>query len=150
MKPVDPSELSDSKRRLLEQRLRGAAKAEPRDPGAQLPSGRRPASPAEEWLFLAHRAQTPAPVFNRISSYRVSGQLDLPSLGRSVGTLIARHETLRSAFTLIDGQVQVTVRDDVETPVEIIACRDGREQRSRAETFARRPFDAARAPLIRW
>ena len=149
--PVDPLErLSESKRRLLEQRLRGGGATPNRDELARPQRGERPASPAERWLFLAHQAENGAPAFNSIGSFRVSGALDLPRFERAVRALVARHETLRSAFTLADGDVRVTVHEHADAPLAVIACADADEQWSKAEEIARRPFDPARPPLIRW
>ena len=92
---------------------------------------------------------TPAPAFNSISSFRVGGQLDLARFERAIRALLARHETLRSGFTLAGGDVQVTLAENVDPPFEIITCTDGGEQRSRAEAFARQEFEPAHAPLIR-
>ena len=147
-----PSEpLSESKRRLLEYRLRGAGAARTR--GNELeppPSGPRPPSLAEQWLFLAHRAEPDAPAFNVTSSFRVSGTVDLPRFERAIRTLVGRHETLRSAFTLVDGGLQVDAREQIDVPLVVEACADADAQWSRAEAIARQPFDASRPPLIRW
>jgi amino acid adenylation domain-containing protein len=143
--------LSNSQRRLLEQRLRGAAGASPRRGTVdRVADGSRPASPAEQWLFLTHRSEVDAPAFNTISSFRVFGTLDLPRFERAVRGLLARHEPLRSAFTLIDGELQVVLHEQVEAPIAVVACVDSDDQKGRAEAIGRRPFDVGCAPLIRW
>ena len=117
---------------------------------SRLASGPRAASLAEQWLFLAHQAQPDAPAFNVTSSFRVSGTLDVLRFERAIRTLVARHEGLRSAFTLVDGGVRVDVHAQVDVPLVVVACIDADDQRSRAEAIARDPFDAKRPPLIRW
>src|SRR5687768_10729009 len=108
------SGLSDSKRRLLEQRLRQKPAAS-RPPEDAIPrrtrSGARRASGGERWIFLAHQSNPSSASFNITSSFRVRAGLDLALLERSVNRVVARHEILRSNFRLVQSTVEVIVND---------------------------------------
>jgi hypothetical protein len=84
---------------------------------------------------------------------RLRGKLDVPKLERALDALARRHASLRTAFTA-DGETQV-VADDA-TPVlhstRLDALRPEKREaaiRRLAIDDARRPFDLARAPLMR-
>lgn len=102
--------LSPEKQALLAQKLvdrstaRGDAPAAdqdrivPRDDSTPAPL-----SHAQELLWLYEQIRPGTSAYNFPMARRVRGQLDIAALGRAFNALIARHESLRTAFTEVDG-----------------------------------------------
>ncbi|MGF9936322.1 condensation domain-containing protein, partial [Paenibacillus ehimensis] len=61
--------------------------------------------------------------------------------------LIARHETLRTGFEMVDGEVVQRIYEDVEFVLEHVRAAAG-EADAHIGRFVR-PFDPAQAPLLR-
>jgi amino acid adenylation domain-containing protein/non-ribosomal peptide synthase protein (TIGR01720 family) len=114
-----------------------------------------PASYAQQRLWFLDQLEPGSPFYNIPAAVRLRGALDTPALQHSLDALIARHETLRTTFALVDGH-----------PVQVIApsghaalpLHDLRDQASAtqavtvaqwARTEARTPFDLAQGPLLR-
>jgi amino acid adenylation domain-containing protein len=141
--------LSDAKRRLIEQRLRGGrVPVTLPPPAARADADRRLASPSERWIFLAHQSSVTPESFNITSSFRVAGLLDLSLLERAINRVVARHEILRSSFQFTAPDVSVTV-EEVAIGIQRLRCPSEADLVSTAEELARVPFDLSRAPLLR-
>src|SRR5205823_4811295 len=63
-----------------------------------------PASFAQEALWFLDRLDPGRPTFNVSSAARVVGPLDVDALGRAFAEIVARHEALRTTFTLESGR----------------------------------------------
>lgn len=148
------TELSESKRRLLEQYLKGNLVHEAGDRSAILPVPRdrhAPLSLAQEQLFL--RAQATAgmpPLYNEsITVYR-DGSLDVSALERSLAEIIRRHEAWRTTFEVVDGHLIQVVHPAPETiSLPVIDLRGSPSGLDAITEVVRRPFDLSRAPLYR-
>ena len=85
----------------------------------------------------------------------LEGALDVPALGRAFGEILRRHESLRTAFGVHEGEpVQVISGvPDVALEVVDLAALTTEEAGARLEQRAleesRRPFDLSRGPLVR-
>ena len=159
-KPTTPGAqpIEDERQRLLAQLLA----AEGLDTPHEAPIVRRDAAApvpltfAQELLWLLHRATPGLTAYNSPVARRVRGALDVPALERAFGTLVARHEVLRTVFTPRgDGAEQVILPPSTEVRVAVHDVRplpvDERERAAlaalRAETDA--PFDLSREPGLR-
>src|SRR5438045_3684719 len=69
-----------------------------RDPFAPTPM-----SFAQELLWLLDRATPGLTAYNMPLTRRIRGSLDVRALERAMGTLVARHEVLRTRFAEVDG-----------------------------------------------
>lgn len=114
-----------------------------------------PLSFAQQRLWFLDQLRPNNPVYNIPDAIRLTGRLNGDALHRALGTVVARHESLRTTFDIVDGQhVQV-----IGEPAEVdLSVRDlqglpaaDREQTLRKEILeeARRPFDLAKGPLYR-
>ena len=76
--------LSEAKRRLLEERLKGAASAIP-EPSIPLRPDRTtaPLSHAQEWLWFIHQIEPGSPAYNQTVALHLSGALNVPALERT-------------------------------------------------------------------
>jgi amino acid adenylation domain-containing protein len=63
--------------------------------------------------FIDHLSAAAGVAYNVPVASRLRGPLDRPALTAAVTDVVARHEQLRTAFVLDDGQVCARVRDDV-------------------------------------
>jgi amino acid adenylation domain-containing protein len=109
----------------------------------------------QQRLWFLHRLAPDASSYNLSTALHVSGEFDARAAARSLDTIVARHEALRTRLIEIDGEplqqaephrpwrlpvvdLQALSTDDRERAV----ARLGHEQSAR-------PFDLGRAPLMR-
>ncbi|GAA2642784.1 amino acid adenylation domain-containing protein [Streptomyces vastus] len=112
---------------------------------------RVPAPGQRRLWFLSHLNPAAAPAYNVPSALRLHGPLDTAALDRALVALVDRHDVLRSAFGLVDGNLVVsqTAVDRTVLRVADAAGRPADEVLAEAAAEAARPFDLARAPLVR-
>lgn len=140
--------LSPAKYALLMRTLRKREAAAP-------PAGERPLSFAQERLWFLDQLAPGSPVYNMPYAIRLSGNLDVPAVGRAFSAVVQRHETLRTVFPAVDGRPRqvVAAAGGIEVPVTDlrglpVAERDTEADRLVAE-HAAAPFDLATGPLLR-
>src|SRR5262245_44797348 len=99
-----PPGLSNSKRTLLEQRLRGA-RQQARTPGIPLRRDQRraPLSFAQQRLWFLDQLEQHSPMYNMPIAARMRGPLDILALERAINAIVARHEMLRTRFVSHEG-----------------------------------------------
>ncbi|MEQ1638943.1 MAG: condensation domain-containing protein, partial [Methylococcales bacterium] len=99
---------------------------------------------------LGYGAQYHVPAFGR-----VEGLLDVAALTRTVGFLSARHESLRSNFTMLDNTAVQKVRPVADMVIEQVdlshlpPAQLHLEQKQRMQSFLERPFDLEHDGLFR-
>ncbi|MFL6236787.1 MAG: amino acid adenylation domain-containing protein, partial [Thermoanaerobaculia bacterium] len=124
--------------------------AHPRQPGEALPL-----SFAQERLWFLDQLQPGSPAYNMPTAVRLRGKLDLGVFRRSLRTVAARHETLRTTFAVREGRPVQGVAAEQRLDLPLIDLRalpsERREQELRrlAGEEGRRPFNLAAGPLIR-
>ena len=116
--------------------------------------GERPLSFAQERLWFLDRLR-PGATYNISLAVRVSGALDPDVLGRVLGEIVRRHESLRTVFASVDGRPVQVVRPAGEWALAVddvsglpAAEREAAARRI-AEAEAGAPFDLAAGPLLR-
>lgn len=110
-------------------------------------------SPVQKRTWLAHHEAPALGHCNVQRVLRLNGALDVARLERSLNALVRRHESLRTSFPA-DGATQVVHRTaSLELPTTDLSRLDPGDAeavvRRLALEDARRPFDLARAPLLR-
>src|SRR5581483_3655156 len=170
------SSLSPEKRALLEQQLlkRMAAKDAVTPPaahqtGTAAANGRIvrqdrkqgacvfPLSFAQERLWFFDQLEPGTPVYNMAFAVRLRGPLRLDYLQQSLRQVCSRHEILRTSFSSTDaGDPIQVINDACDLELQVIdlghiAPTEGCESEALRllAAEARRPFDLARAPLMR-
>jgi len=95
------------------------------------------------------------PTFNLISSFRITGPLEIPVLEKSFNEIVRRHETLRTVFREVNGQPTQVICSHLELPVPVIDLSQlpGSEQEKNIERLIEKEahfsYDLAEGPLIR-
>ncbi|HLL46445.1 MAG TPA: condensation domain-containing protein, partial [Longimicrobiaceae bacterium] len=114
-----------------------------------------PLSFAQLRLWLTDRMQPGSPAYNLPSALRLHGALAPRVLARALGEIARRHHSLRTVFTVRDGEPVQTVVPPAANPLPAVdlgglapTAREGEAQRLAVES-ARRPFDLERGPPMR-
>lgn len=124
--------------------------AEPRPPLRPLPRPEEiPLSSTQRRLWFLNRLHGGAGNYNMPMAYRLRGKLDTAALHGALNDLVARHETLRTAYPDWDGRPQQVVLDPEEAQIELRVEPLSEEGLSEAMTSeARYGFDlTAETPL---
>ncbi|WP_168711346.1 non-ribosomal peptide synthetase [Streptomyces sp. RKND-216] len=115
-----------------------------------------PASLGQARLWFLHRLDPGSATAYLMSGHvALDGPVDEDALQRAVDRLADRHESLRTALVEVDGELRQAIAPHVTVPVERTDLRhlSEAERRDATErllrTAATRPFDLARAPLLR-
>ena len=114
-----------------------------------------PLSFGQQRMWFLYQLDPTNTLYNIPIALRLTGQLDLEVLERTLREIIRRHEALRTTFKMIDGR-----------PVQVISCEQslnlsmldmsalpegerGERVYQLAAEEAQRPFDLAQGPLMR-
>ncbi len=121
--------LSAEKRELVKRRLLERQAASPVVSRRETP-GPYPVPYSAQLMWLLNRFVTEPSVYNVNICLRLKGDLNLTALQRSLNTLVARHEGLRTNITAPDGVPLQIVRDPSEVDLRILDVpgRTGEEQ----------------------
>ncbi|MCP4147077.1 MAG: non-ribosomal peptide synthetase, partial [bacterium] len=107
-----------------------------------------PMSPAQARLYILQQMDEQGIGYNMPMEMELIGELDKGKMEEALRKLIARHESLRTAFPVIDGKPVQRIYESVPfeirntTPTEAPAP-------GAAAKGGLRPFDITRAPLLR-
>jgi amino acid adenylation domain-containing protein len=116
---------------------------------------RIPLSFSQERLWFLDQLEPGNSVYNLSSAFYLSGALDVAALEWSLKKVVHRHETLRTTFSVVDGQpFQVITPDpDLMLPQVNIQGLPGTHREVEVQRLAaqetRRSFDLNRGPLFR-
>jgi amino acid adenylation domain-containing protein len=114
-----------------------------------------PTSIDQERLWFIEQLQPGNAAYNIFSASRIKGPLDVGLMERVVNELIARHEVVRTTFTVVDDQPMQVIHPTLEvtlTPVDLqsvpLEQREQEALRLVTEDISR-PFDLEQGPLLR-
>lgn len=151
-------ELSEKKRALLAKLLREAGV----EAVTQSRIERRartnsdPLSFAQLRLWFLDQLEPGSSFYNIATAVRFTGQLDVAALERSFAEVMRRHESLRTTFSVVNGEPVQVVMPSTETDLPFIdlSVSPGEDHDTEARRLAteesERPFDLATGPIIRW
>src|SRR5687767_13415078 len=112
-----------------------------------------PLSYQQERLWFLDQLAPGNPAFNMASPVQLAGPLDIGALERCLSELASRHESLRTTYTVHDGQpVQVVhAPQPVRLPLEDLSALPADEcaaaVQARLDAYSRVRFDLARGPV---
>jgi amino acid adenylation domain-containing protein len=148
------AKLSPAKLDILKMRLRGAAASSERLI-APRPASENPLSFGQERLLFQLQLQPDAAQYHISLLVELEGRLDVEALEASFNAFIARHEVLRTGFTIGDSGPRQTIALAVDFRIaRVDLCDLPKEQRMaelarKAEREAQRRFDLSSPPLLR-
>ncbi len=152
---VDNRGLSDAKRALLAQRLRGNGTGGERAVERRHLSGPAPLSVTQEELWYFSQLAPGSPVYNDLGVIRKAGPFALDAFRRAFKEIIRRHEIWRTTFELAGGEPVQVVHEVADVELRLLdlstmprADADQEAARLAAES-ARRPYQLDRLPLLR-
>jgi len=114
-----------------------------------------PASYAQQRLWFLDQMAPGGWAYNMPSAVRIEGPLNVDALSRSFREIARRHESLRTTFAVVKGELQQMIAEEIplELPLEDlhISPSDSWEAQARfhVQKEAWQPFDLARGPLVR-
>lgn len=117
--------------------------------------GLLPLSFAQQRLWFIHQMKPDSAAYNVPAAVRLKGHLDVAVLEQTISEVMKRHESLRTTFTLIDGQPAQVIHPakPVKIPVEDLsqmpeAVREAEVLRL-AKEEAEEPFNLSDGPVLR-
>jgi amino acid adenylation domain-containing protein len=113
--------------------------------GPVTPGPRGPLSSGQRSLWFLDQLDPGGIAYNEGYAVRLRGALDVSALDRALTEIMRRHESLRTAFDLVDGEPVQRTRP---VPDQVLREVDGPLDRVLGEEV-RRPFDLAAGPLLR-
>lgn len=115
-----------------------------------------PLSYAQEQLWFLAQLERDNPSYNVSVAVRLSGQLDVGVMKKSLGEIIRRHDALRTYFAMSDGKpVQIISPANEQLPLSIMdfshlsGSQRTTQVRELIQTQAREPFSLDQGPLLR-
>ncbi|HZN06341.1 MAG TPA: amino acid adenylation domain-containing protein [Pyrinomonadaceae bacterium] len=114
-----------------------------------------PLSFAQQRLWFLDQLEPGNPVYNIPTGVRIRGDMNVAALSRSIDEIVARHESLRTSFPMIDGEAFQVIAPQLSGILRVVDLSeinaDEREAAALqlAKTDARRPFDLACGPILR-
>lgn len=117
--------------------------------------GPAPLSFAQQRLWFLHQLDPESPIYNIPVFMRISGDLDGQALSSALGEIVRRHESLRTAFPVVDGNpVQwisppQSYRLQALDWTEVPRSRQSNELQQLASQQFRKPFDLVHDNLLR-
>ena len=108
---------------------------------------------AQQRLWFLDQLEPGNPLYNVPCAVRISGDLNVPALERSINEIIRRHEILRTRFASRAGQPVQVIAPSLNIPLPVtdlerIPLAEIRADQLAAEE-ARRPFNLGAGPLLR-
>jgi fengycin family lipopeptide synthetase B len=149
--------LSAAKQALLAKRLRGEAASHSR--WQEIPRRTQqnfvPLSFAQQRLWLLDQLEPGNTAYNISRVFQFDGPLDSIALTKALNAIVARHESLRTSFTISDGQPVQAIAPAVKVHLKFTDLIDRGDMAQRDELLrlatedARRGFSLTQCPLFR-
>lgn len=106
-----------------------------------------PVSSAQKRLYVLNKLEENSLSYNMPFVMKIEGELDQERLEKAFYELIKRHDSLRTSFHMIDGEVVQKISEDLELTIQYI--HEPETGLSEVSKEFIRPFDLSKAPLCR-
>ncbi|MFA4133149.1 MULTISPECIES: edeine biosynthesis hybrid PKS-NRPS EdeI [unclassified Brevibacillus] len=106
-----------------------------------------PATSSQQRIYVLEQMQEGAVAYNIPTVMMLEGELDREAFERAFISLVQRHESLRTSFSIVDGALMQTVQPSVDFTLAYSEV-DENDAKRTVEQFIR-PFDLSKAPLVR-
>jgi hypothetical protein len=110
----------------------------------------------QQRLWYLYQVESEPAVYNVPAAYRLTGSLHVPVLRHAIEEIVRRHEALRTTFSFSGGSPVQRIHPpkEIELPWVDLSMRSAlaaeREAQAALAAEARKPFDLAAGPLVRW
>ena len=147
--------LSSEKRALFERLMRKVSVADRSTISRKEVNSPYPLSFAQQRLWFLDQYEPNSSLYNIPGALRLRGSLNVGALEQSLNEIIRRHESLRTTFSVVEGQPVQLISPSVEVSLCVMDLGDlaeaEREEEARrlVSEEGRRPFDLAKGPLLR-
>ena len=143
--------LSPAKQKLLQARLAKAksSSAEVLRIPSQPTAARFAATSAQRRFWFVDELQPGNPAYNMHFALELQGELDVERLQDAIDVVVARHEILRSRFTIVDGELYQEVNENCGAEIRRHARSSFGEPESLLIRLVRESFSLSQGPLIR-
>jgi len=150
--------LSPAKRSLLELRLMQKKRRSEADARVIPRVENRDSAPLSHYqqgLWVLNQLMPGTSVYHSPTAARLTGTLDVSALRQALDAIIARHDALRTTFTIVDGIPfqKIAQSFSLEMPLIDLTGLPEAEREDEAQRFlreeARKAFDLSQGPLIR-
>ena len=114
-----------------------------------------PISYAQQRLWLLDQLEPGNPAYNRPAAVRLTGRLSVAALSESLNEVMSRHESLRTCFDEVDGELAQIVCQHQPLSLPVVDLSELHTRESEAEALAcikseaKHHFDLRRSPLLR-
>ncbi|BAS60151.1 amino acid adenylation domain protein (plasmid) [Leptolyngbya boryana NIES-2135] len=114
-----------------------------------------PLSFAQQRLWFLSQLAPDSALYNFSAHVRLAGTLNISALEQSVNEVVRRHEALRTAFAVVEGQPIQIIAPTLTLPVPVVDLRSlsPAEQQTAVQHLVdeedRKPFDLTCCPLLR-
>jgi amino acid adenylation domain/thioester reductase domain len=117
---------------------------------AELTGPRRyPATSAQRQMWVFEHLDPNGSLYHLGVELRLRGPLDVPALERAVDRLVARHESLRTGFVMVDGDLVQEVVPAVTVRLPVARVSGPEQARALLDKDFARPLGMTIAPLFR-
>lgn len=106
-----------------------------------------PLSSAQKRFYVLHQLDPTGLGYNMPSVWEAHGHVDYAAVQRSFKKLMERHESLRSRFLLVDGELVQKVEPEGEFALKVVNVADKTMEQLLQEFV--QPFSLQQAPLVR-
>ncbi len=106
-----------------------------------------PLTPAQLRMYALQETNKGGTTYNITGGMILGGALDVAGIRQALARVVARHESFRTSYRLVDGQVVQVVEEACTFAVEYLETEP--ENLHRTIGAFVRPFDLEKAPLIR-
>jgi amino acid adenylation domain-containing protein len=112
-----------------------------------------PLSFSQQRMWFLDQLEPGNPAYNRPSSIRLTGPLNVAALEKSLNEIIHRHEVLRTHFPMNKGTAIQVIASNLNLTLSVTDISDCPDRETEAQRLAaseaQRPFNLAQGPLIR-
>lgn len=114
-----------------------------------------PASFAQQRLWFLDQLIPGHTIYNVPTAIRFTGSLNLTALEQTFNEIVRRHETLRTTFIMLDGQLLQAIAPSLTIPISVLDLQelsaDKQEVKAKSIISAEieHPFDLSSGPLLR-
>jgi glutamate-1-semialdehyde-2,1-aminomutase len=110
-------------------------------------------SNAQKRLWLVEQMVDNPIVYNMHVAYLLSGEVNVVSLQKALETIVFRHESLRTIFTVVVGELKQKILQNIDFKLDIVDLTNVDDPEEQARQYYRQeagtPFDLQTGPLFR-